>query len=637
MARTARCPACGAPVEFKSVASILAVCDYCQSTLIRSGEELENLGKMAALLEDQSPVQRGAEGRWQGQHFGVIGRIQLRYDAGLWNEWHLLFDDGKSGWLSEAGGEYVISLPKWSAETLPRFEELKVGGRQLLDGRPFTVTNILTAECIAGEGELPFKVGAGYPAPVADLRDETGRFATLDYSDDAAKPLLFLGAAVDFRELAWANLRQDIPLPEVTVAARRFDCPACGAPLTVSHENIVSVGCGSCGAVIDAGDERLKILAKAAERLQVRPLLPLGAEGRLRGEAVEVIGFMHRHMVAEGSRYYWSEYLLAGPEGKLIWLTEYDGHWNIAWTLSRSALAVVGNVRYGDQEFKHFQGYQAFVDYVIGEFPWRVRLGEMVKVEDYVAPPRLLCRETTVDEETWTLAEYLSPDELREAFKLKTALAAPRGIFANQPNPFADSHGQVHRRFWRFLGLGLAIHFLLLFFGPHGRLVDQNLIHGPNDDEPKLGAEFRLTGAKNRIELEHDTTVDNNWVAFNTTLVNKDSGENWQVAREIGHYSGVDGGESWSEGSRSDEVVFADLPPGNYVLAVESDMDANARPVGDRLRVAKAGPRWSSLFLLIGFLAIFPLYTFVRHRSFEVKRWADSDHPIVTESGGDDD
>jgi hypothetical protein len=179
MARTATCPSCGAPVEFKSVASVLAVCDFCRSTLIRRGEDLEDLGKMAALMEDRSPLQRGAEGRWQGRHFGLIGRIQLKYDQGLWNEWHLLFDDGRSGWLSEAGGEYVISEPKRLAEPMPRFEDLQPGSRQLLDGRAYSVSNVLTAECVAGEGELPFKVGAGYPAPVVDLRDEQGRFATL--------------------------------------------------------------------------------------------------------------------------------------------------------------------------------------------------------------------------------------------------------------------------------------------------------------------------------------------------------------------------------------------------------------------------------------------------------------------------
>jgi len=73
MGRTARCPSCGAPVEFKSVASVLAVCGYCQSTLLREGAELAKLGRMAELIEDRSPLQRGAEGRWKGRHFGSRG------------------------------------------------------------------------------------------------------------------------------------------------------------------------------------------------------------------------------------------------------------------------------------------------------------------------------------------------------------------------------------------------------------------------------------------------------------------------------------------------------------------------------------------------------------------------------------
>lgn len=78
MAKTAACPSCGAPVTFRSVVSVTTVCDYCQSTLVRSGEEIENIGKMAAFLEDRSPLQRGSEGRWNGRHFGLIGRLQLR-------------------------------------------------------------------------------------------------------------------------------------------------------------------------------------------------------------------------------------------------------------------------------------------------------------------------------------------------------------------------------------------------------------------------------------------------------------------------------------------------------------------------------------------------------------------------------
>jgi len=299
MAQTARCPSCGAPVEFKSAASVLAVCDYCRSTLIRQGEDLANLGRMAALLDDRSPLQRGAEGVWRGRPFGLIGRIQLRYEQGLWNEWHLLFDDGKSGWLSEAGDEYVMSELKPLGSAPPPFANLEVGQSLRLNGRPYTLTNLLKAECVGGEGELPFKVGAGYPAPVADLRDEAGGYATLDYSESEERPIFFEGEAVDFESLRWNNLRQDVPLPNVTVQARAFDCPSCGAPLKVDHTDIKTIGCGSCGALLDPRDERVKLLERASDRKIVQPTLALGTKGKLRGEDVEIVGYMRRRMRAD--------------------------------------------------------------------------------------------------------------------------------------------------------------------------------------------------------------------------------------------------------------------------------------------------------------------------------------------------
>lgn len=40
----ANCPACGAPVELKSAAAVMAVCSFCKSTLLRDGETLSDIG-----------------------------------------------------------------------------------------------------------------------------------------------------------------------------------------------------------------------------------------------------------------------------------------------------------------------------------------------------------------------------------------------------------------------------------------------------------------------------------------------------------------------------------------------------------------------------------------------------------------
>ena len=61
----APCPGCGAPVEFRSAQSIRAVCAYCHSTVLRSGDTLSRIGKMAELFDDFSPLQLMASGVWQ--------------------------------------------------------------------------------------------------------------------------------------------------------------------------------------------------------------------------------------------------------------------------------------------------------------------------------------------------------------------------------------------------------------------------------------------------------------------------------------------------------------------------------------------------------------------------------------------
>lgn len=660
MSFSAACPSCGAPVAFRSAASVLAVCDYCQSTLIRHDGTLENVGRMASLIADRSPLQRGTEGVWQGARFTLVGRIQLRWgDAGapgtaggggLWNEWHLLFDDGRSGWLSESAGEHVLSFPQPAPPDLPAFAALTAGAEVRLPAGTFTVSNVLTAECVAGEGELPFRVGSGYPAPLADLRDPAGRFATIDYSEQAqapdGRPLLFVGEAVAPEALRLEHLRDAQAMAAApTVAARVFRCPGCGAPLSARSPEIETIGCAQCGTVIDATSAAGKALGQAGERQRVTPRIPLGAQGTLRGVPLTVIGFMQRSTQSDGQTWAWREYLLVTSEGATLWLTEYDGHWNLARVQSKVAAGRGQTVRFENTDFKHFETYTARIDYVAGEFPWRARLGETAKVQDYVAPPRLLSREQVDGELTWTLAEYLAPAELQAAFRLPAPLPAPRGVYANQPNPRTARHEAVCRYFWRFFLAAWVIHAALLVLAP-GPLLQQPVAWrgdgtleaggAPLGDDDLLPGEIVLPRGARRLEVTHDAALSNNWMEVQLTLVNKETGEAWTASRELAYYEGIDDGERWSEGSRSDELVFTGLPPGRYALAEEAELPAGSPPVRGAIAVREAGPRWSSLWVLLIFLAGFPIASRWSAYRFEIARWANSDHPLVTTSDDDD-
>ena len=645
MALSASCPSCGAPVVFKSAGSIFAVCEYCQSTLVRHDQALEDIGKMAALVEDRSPLQLGAEGSYKGVHFALIGRIQIKYSQGYWNEWYLLFDDMRTGWLSEAGGEYVLTFARQVLEALPQFAELKIGQRFVLASQPWTVSNIENAECVAGQGELPFKVGAGYPVAAVDLRNGAN-FATLDYSE--TPPLLFVGEPVVFASLKMNNLREGMAIPTATVEAQVFRCPSCGAPMQARSKDILAVGCVTCGAVVDTADRNYKLLSQALGMRDEKytPRLPLGSKGTLEGKPVEVIGFLVRQSKSDGIAYDWREYLLAGENGTYRWLTEYNGHWNVVDVLSNppttSGIVELDNVNYGGQSFRHFSTTPvAEVIQVAGEFTWRVRRGETSRVLDYVAPPLLLSRESTSNDLNWSLGTYVAPEVIADAFKLTGRMIAPVGVFANQPNPWEEANRRVFKLFWKLALAAIVLQLFFAFIAGGRTLLRQELVLSPQmAEDTVVTREFEVRGKPRKITVRNTTSLDNNWIGLDLMLVNKASGQAWPTTRELAYYYGSDGGESWSEGSRDDEVVFLDIPPGTYYLTVEPDLAPERPvPVRDVIEVSSGGAGWSNFVMVMLFLIIFPLFTFMRRAAFETGRWAESDHAPVSSgdaSDGDD-
>lgn len=206
---TATCPNCGAKIIFKWSSSVQTVCEYCNSVLVRSDVDLKKVGQVAARPPDISPIQLNTEGNYRNEAFVVIGRILYQYDQGGWNEWHLMMNDGTSGWLSDAQEEYAVSFPATGSTTgqkLPVESQLKIGQIYSWNGAIYTVSVITQAYFRGVEGELPFQYWDKDDVTFADLRSSSRKFATLDYSD--TEPALYLGELVEFDDLKLKNLRQ---------------------------------------------------------------------------------------------------------------------------------------------------------------------------------------------------------------------------------------------------------------------------------------------------------------------------------------------------------------------------------------------------------------------------------------------
>ncbi len=631
--KTANCPSCGATITFRSAASILTVCDHCQSTLIRHDLNLENIGKMAELLPDPSPIQLGTEGTYRKSRFSVVGRIQLRYGQGIWNEWYLLFDNQRGGWLGETLGNHTVTFLIQPPEPLPAFSELRAGQSVTLKGRVFQVTNIETARCIAGEGELPIRVGPGYDAPVVDLQAPGKVFATLDYSE--MPPLVFVGEQVRFDDLKLTRLRAIMPVgwePDAGIQAQSFQCPGCGSALTIRAKgHSETLACGTCGSIIDLTDENFRILSKFKAKVTHEPLIPLGMSGTLEDTSYQAIGYLRRCVTVEEVDYEWSEYLLFHREQGFRWLVEYNGHWSLVHTLTEPPLvtgyAAKAKAVYQDRSYRHFQTAKAKVSYVLGEFYWRVRVGERCEISDYTAPPFQLSQERTDKEIVWSQAEYIEPDAIETAFRLETPPPLRMGIAPNQPSPYDAQRPKIRRLLGVFLALLVIGQIVTLILSTDQRVHQQTFVFDETTRNQTLSsAPFAVSGRESNLLIRAETNLNNNWLYLDLALIERQTGASTAIGREISYYHGIDDGERWAEGDAGDDAVLSGIPAGLYYLSVEGEWPRSSPTVTCTLTVFRDVPSWSNFFLALLGLLIVPMLFYWRARAFERARWAESDY-----------
>lgn len=200
------CPSCGAPVQFRWSSAVQTVCPYCHSILVRDDVALHNVGVVADLPPDPSPICLMTEGVYRGRPFWVLGRILYEYESGGWNEWHIVFQDGVSGWLSDAQLQYAVSFRIDPRPPMPPFPELFRGKHLTLNQADYEISTITRARYKGMEGELPFTFYGKEEMAFVDLRTSGRAFGTIDFSEEL--PLLFLGEWVNFEELQLKNLRQ---------------------------------------------------------------------------------------------------------------------------------------------------------------------------------------------------------------------------------------------------------------------------------------------------------------------------------------------------------------------------------------------------------------------------------------------
>lgn len=440
-------------------------------------------------------------------------------------------------------------------------------------------------------------------------------------------------------------MQPEAPLaPAPAPAVRALSCPNCGGTVELRAAGYtVHVGCRYCGSILETTDGLVKLVTQA-RLAQAYPEIPLGIRGTLFGVEWEAIGYLER---SQNGAYGWKEYLLFNPYYGYRWLVNARGGWSFGTMLTRTPTwRTYESYEVDGAYYTRFFSGQAQVDRVVGEFYWRVAVGEKVQTGDWVRPGFMLSREADDREESWTLHQLVAEKDVIRAFGV-----APSGKIwpplPHQPSPWGA---------WLLAGAkigGGALAFLLTLCLVLGgtRWTTSGVLPVAVDGREqtaRLGP-VTLTGRYQRVQLRADVPrLENGWVDLDYSLVDRKTQQVYAASGAAERYDGADSDGPWSEGSRSSDVSIAGVPAGAYDLIVDykgnrwSQFDT-AYPDGGWMEPTNqpqivvelgTGTLYGSSVLIAAVLLALPwLIGLILHLNFEKARNGESD---FAPAGGDD-
>lgn len=389
---------------------------------------------------------------------------------------------------------------------------------------------------------------------------------------------------------------------------RALNCPSCGAPIVVRAAGAsVSVICGNCGSTLDATDPDLKLIHQSAAAL-ARPAIPLGSRGVLMGTEWEVVGYLER----SGDGGEWQEYLLFNPWEGYRFLVHGD-NWRLGEALDRLPTEMGERAGLDGRTYDFQAHYEARVDFVVGEFYWRVAVGETVEASDFGEAWQgiTLSREANGAEVGWTRLELLRDDVVASAFGLAPP-DAPEPAAAG-PSPY----GRALRYSFIILGLALAGLLIAMIIGPWSRMVAQDtlIVEMQGPAVTRLIGPIAITRASSAVQVRTTTELENAWVELDYALVERRTQQRYEASATAEYYTGRDSDGNWSEGDKRPDVKFAGIPRGTYDLLVEAraqrwsgGVSGSTAPAAVTVSVFRDARFGSNLVLALLALAIWPAW-----------------------------
>lgn len=426
---------------------------------------------------------------------------------------------------------------------------------------------------------------------------------------------------------------------------RALTCPNCGGGVALrAAGSTVSLICEHCGSTLDATDPELKLLLRADAAMR-KPLISLGTRGTLGGTAWEVVGYQER----SDGEVEWSEYLLHNPYEGYAFLIDDRRRFSLGKLLTVLPDARLGGLTLDGRSFKPFGvTYPVRVTFVVGEFYWRVQVGETTDETDYVRPGVMLACEENGAERSWTRLDLQGWGVVERAFELDSRPPTTPGTPApHEPSPYRAAM----RDAWMVAVLAIAA-CLVIAVGTAGtaRVLQRELAVPPTGAMPaQVLGPVTIERPSERVRITAQAAgLSNQWLDLDYSLVDRATQRSFDASGTAEYYSGRDSDGSWSEGDTAPRTAFASVPRGTYDLVIEAaahqwtdpsapkpfdgtigifgatppDSVQSDPPLPVTVTIDRgggfAGPFWLAAIAILAW----PMLAWLRHKSFETRRLA---------------
>jgi hypothetical protein len=617
-----QCPSCQAILTFSSEKSNVLECS-CGKVIRLNDAGFASTTELLPAAHSADFIVPGTRGKWQDKTFSVTGRFVTRGKGWLFNYWNIIFDDGEVCYLAEGYGSYAILKP---AEGLSTLSSTQINFLKLNNS-----TNLRTDEAyylIRKNVDVDINIEAEVFLPetsrdinVLDFYSEKGNYITvIEFLRNVIR--YYDTIFTDFAELQLRNVK---PAGKTKTMA----CLHCYKTLHLKANPFTfTITCLHCGThhLFNQVNDSLTNIGR--NKLDAVPDIEIGSTGTVDGITFEVIGYSFKEE-NNADTAQWKEYVLYNRSEGFAFLSEFEGNWIYVKEMAKPPVVGDLNRQYFNYDGKQYDLYNAYTYEVlsaVGEHPYDITKTANYKVREYIAPPYGWTSETNNNESNWFLGRHVSHREILNNFSFPSYKPAKQGIGMVQPTGMLDK-GKFIKIILIALFVLIAIHMGTAISKQEKILLEDNFSF--DDTANKLTIvtpKFTLDKWKSNLLFNIGADVSNNWFQLSGSLINAQTGKAYSFEKGVEFYSGYSGGESWTEGSKTEEAYLSAIPAGTYFLNLTGSREAGGfnRLQRFSLKVVYDVRTDRNLWFAILLLAIVAVIQYLIYSYNNKKRWQNS-------------